>query len=297
LIYQGSGSELGLSLRLREDSRTSDVDDGGAAALRYADVGTAGHTMITDGVGLEYGLVTRVGEESLAFTPRAAASIRIGNRATLRMGGEFKVDATSEPFASTPDMAYLGRSSSTDTRYRYSIAVSGEVAASGSVSASARRAAADALTFLVFDDRFDEFWDGLYLQKGDVLTDGVVSIRAEIGRSLQIAMMTSAGRVESSGPSPETKEYLAGEIRTHYEPTGTTLDVEYRFLEQPDLVDAKLLREIERLSIVVGQSLHLPVELRVLLGVSLTSEGEGLSSAHEESRDQARLIGGLSFSF
>lgn len=295
MVFRGERSDLGVSVRLRQDNLTGS-GFGEAAAIRYADLATTGRHALTDFVGIECGLVTRVGEETLQVMPHTTAEFRLGRGASIRAGGAYKFETTPGMALSAPGITRLGGFSTIDTRYRYSITVASDLGEQSGISASARRAAADALTLMLFDDRFDEFWDGLYLAKGDVLTEGVLSIRTGLGQSFEISMLTSAGRVASSEES-ESRQYVSGEIRSRYEPSGTTLDVSYRLLEQPDLADADLLREIERLSVVVGQSLHLPVDLRLLLGFSVASEGEIAATAAEGSRTQTRLVGGVSFSF
>jgi hypothetical protein len=292
LVYSGSRSDLGVSVRLRQDTFGGDTYDHDVLE-RYADLATTGRVAVSETIGFEYGVVTRVGEETFQLMPQTSAELHMGEAMSIQFAGAYKFDATPESLQPGPGIAYLGQSPTIDTRYRYSVTISSELGEGAGISASARRAAADALTFLLFDDRFDEFWDGLYLRSGEVLTDGVLSIRAGIGPAFELAMIASAGRVDSPAEGFDGKRYVSGEIQTHYAPTGTTLDLSYRLLDQPDLADETLLREIERMSIVMGQSLHLPVDLRLLLGFSIGSEGEAVA----ERGRQTRLVGGLSFSF
>ncbi len=296
VVYKGRRSNIGVSLRLRQDSLIGQPDVDGLEE-RFADLATNARHVIADGLGVEYGVVTRIGAETLQIMPQAAAELRVGNAGSIQLAGAYKFDTTPEAIRRSPGISRLGQSSSIDTRYKYSLTLSSELGDAAGFSLSARRAAADALTFLLFDDRFDEFWDGLYLHKGDVLSDGILSVQADIGTLFEVVFVTSAGSVESLDSGLETKQYVTGEIRTHFEPTGTTVDVAYRMLEQPDLVDEQLLREIERISVVVGQSLHLPIDLRLLLGFSVASQGNVMASISDDARIQRRVMGGLSFSF
>jgi len=295
LVYRGPMSDLGVSVSLRQDNRLGE-GVGSQDLLRFADLGTSSRVNLGDGLDLECGVVTRLGEEILEVMPQTAADLRLGTVANVQIAAAYKFAPRAIGRHTAPAVGHMGRLSSLDTRYRYSIRVATDLGENAAISASARRAAADALTFLLFDDRFDEFWDGLYLERGDVLTDGVLSIRAGVGPSFEISVMTSGGSVESADSGPR-KQYVSGEVRTHYEPTDTTLDVSYRLLEQPGLVDDLLLREIERLSVVIGQSLHLPVDLRLLLGFTIASEDEIVATNRDSERPYTRLVGGLSFSF
>jgi len=167
------------------------------------------------------------------------------------------------------------------------------------LTAAANVAEIDSLVRVVFDDRFDQFWDAFFLQSGDQYQDLTVSVRKNFGSRFILDLTTAAGRAES--PSLEqdiqARSYLTGSVQSLYRPSGTSLEVSYRQVEQPhmngDVYDS------ERLNLRMGQSLHLPLDVRVLLGVDLARapESPALVDSHDPSSVQRRLVGGFSLAF
>ncbi|HUO83586.1 MAG TPA: hypothetical protein VM534_00595, partial [Thermoanaerobaculia bacterium] len=78
----------------------------------------------------------------------------------------------------------------------------------------------------------------------------------------------------------------------------TSLDISYRYIEQPPAGD--LPAENERLLLRMGQSLRLPIDMRVLLGIDVARFSDSaLTDGHLAAGDplHTRVVGGVSFAF
>jgi len=68
-------------------------------------------------------------------------------------------------------------------------------------SAIATVTAIDAPMRVVFSDGFEQFWDGLYVEAGDVRRDLRVSYRKQLGK-LAIDLESSAGQASGTNSPP-----------------------------------------------------------------------------------------------
>ena len=62
------------------------------------------------------------------------------------------------------------------------------------------------------------------------------------------------------------KVYVAGDVASTFHPTGTTLAVSYRQLHQPQQTLVPAEYRSERMNVHLAQALHLPLDLKLLLG-------------------------------
>ena len=88
---------------------------------------------------------------------------------------------------------------------------------------------------MIFTDGFEQFWDGLYVDAGDVRRDLRVNCRKELARRVLIDVSSSAGYIRPAIPSliDGNKNFVTGDLQSTYEPTGTTVAVSYREMRQP----------------------------------------------------------------
>jgi hypothetical protein len=83
-------------------------------------------------------------------------------------------------------------------------------------------------------------------------------------------------------------------VQSFFRPSGTSLDISYRRVEGK-IADARVPDyATRRLNIQMGQSLHLPLDLRVLLGLELATHAYPLAPDAEM---QKRFLGGVSLAF
>ncbi|MGH9422595.1 MAG: hypothetical protein ACRD3J_21640, partial [Thermoanaerobaculia bacterium] len=88
------------------------------------------------------------------------------------------------------------------------------------------------------------------------------------------------------------------DVESTFSPTRTTLAVSYRKIQQPQLNGGDPSRT-QRFDVRVAQSLHLPLDLKVLLGIELARSENSriLLDALDADGNTRRYIGGLGVSF
>jgi hypothetical protein len=190
----------------------------------------------------------------------------------------------------------MGRIPASGSRYRYGVALSRNLGRTGSLTASGTISESDNAAYVFFDDRFDEFWDGLHVDRGDEVRS--VALVASIAlASMTYGFDAAAGEIDAQDDGTGVRrDYLVAAVRATHDGAGTTIDIAYRQLGQPLPEEERIYREVERASVVLAQSLHLPVDLRLMIGVALSRERDS-SGAVTAERDATRLVGGLAFSF
>jgi len=101
----------------------------------------------------------------------------------------------------------------------------------GSVSA------ADTPLRIVFTDGLEHFWDGLYIDAGDIRRDVRLAFRKELGSRFLLDVSSMAGTAAPGHPAVNThgteKLYVAGDVESTFSPTRTTVAVSYRQIQQP----------------------------------------------------------------
>src|SRR5437764_5862214 len=156
-------------------------------------------------------------------------------------------------------------------KYTYSFGiVSGDETHDG-VSIVGTVMRADAPLRVIFTDGFEQFWDGLYVDSGDVRRDLRVNGRMELAKRFLIDVASSAGYVRPAIPSllNGNKDFITGDVQSTYEPTGTSLGVSYREMRQPQQSRAGGDYRSERVNVSVAQPLHILLDFKVLLGVEV----------------------------
>jgi hypothetical protein len=151
---------------------------------------------------------------------------------------------------------------------------------------------------LFTDGQQQQFWDGLYVDSGDVRHDLRVTCRKDVGNKLAIDVSGSAGTATPRFGTA-TKSYVTGDVQTIFFPTGTSLLISFISLQQPQESGADY--HTERVNLRVAQSLHLPLDLKLLLGLELVHAENSpfLLDAMDPTLNGAtrRYLGGLAVNF
>jgi hypothetical protein len=262
---------------------------------RAANLGTSGHYVVNDVVDLKYGLRTRFTEVGQRWMPESGAEIRVGKRTSVVLSGLYTFgDAYDSP--TLPIVTSAQDFNSISPRYRYSFGLRSNDRKGNEVSAIVTVAEIDSMISMLFDDPASTVtsWDGYLLRAGDLHRDLTVSYRHNLANALFIDVAATAADTLSSVPGTSTKHFIVSNIRSFYRPSGTTMEVTYRLAQQPNndlsLIDANG----ERLNLRMAQSLHLPLDLRVLVGLDLARDD--FSEVTNEAL-QRRYVGGLSLAF
>jgi hypothetical protein len=244
---------------------------------------------------------SRVGLYGTEWAPRSGAELKIGKETTIVVSGMYKVvDATHQN--TLPSVIVWSDDSRLLPRYAYSAGiVSGDTSREhfsviGSVSA------ADTPLRIVFTDGLEHFWDGLYIDAGDVRRDLRVAFRKELGSRVLLDVSSMAGTAAPAHSAISAhgseKLYLAGDVESTFSRTRTTLAVSYRQIQQPQPNGGDPYRT-QRVDVRLAQSLHLPLDLKVLLGIELARSENSriLLDALNADGNTRRYIGGLAVNF
>jgi hypothetical protein len=294
-IYRSDRAGIGVQVRVAEETYRAPSHEDESTA--YAELMTVGDYTPARSFSVGYGLLTRAGRYGgVEYVPQASASAGSMRFARITFSGACKVASATDPVSVAPVVTEMGRIPVSEARYRYGVALSRDLGHTGSVTASATVTEADNTAYVFFDDRFEEFWDGLYVERGDEARTVALAASAAI-MSMTFGFDASAGTIDATGePSDGRRQYLVAAVRASHDGAGTSVDIAYRQIDQPLVDDARVYREIERLSVVLAQSLRLPVDLRLMVGLALTRERDSGGQVVAE-RDAKRLVGGVAFSF
>ncbi len=299
-VLQTTRNDVGVSLRVTQESVHSTPGAVSGPTLRTADVSANAKFEVVPAFTLDYGMSSRVGLYGAEWAPRTGAELKIGRDTAIVVSGMFKVvDSTHQN--TLPSVIVWTDDSRLLPHYAYSAGiVSGDTAREhfsviGSVSA------ADTPLRIVFTDGLEHFWDGLYIDAGDVRRDLRVAFRKELGSRILIDVSSMAG---TAGPAHQAlshsgeKLYLAGDVESTFSPTRTTLAVSYRQIQQPQPNGGDPYRT-RRVDVRLAQSLHLPLDLKVLLGIELARSENSriLLDALDADGNTRRYLGGLGVSF
>lgn len=299
LLMQSSRSRLGVSMTLGQESYVS--QSAAAVPYRTANLAANGQFAPAQAIVLHYGLHTRVGETGSEWAPETAAEWRFGKKSSLIFSGSYKVFDDRDASFDVPSLIFWTQTGNASPKYRYSVALSSQGSSAGRVSAVGTISVVDSLVRIVFDQRVDQLVDGLYLEPGDERRDLSLEYSRNVGKHFVVDVSTSAGTAESEDSRSDRTEkfYLIGDLQSHYKPTGTSIQVSYRQIEQPHPLPLELVLQTERMNVTMGQSLHLPLDIRVLIGMELARLGSFLpgTEGDEIAPLERRYVGGLSFNF
>lgn len=296
-LYSSPRTDFAVNVRLQQENARE--LEGGHPIYRSTHLAANGRVAVGERVNLLYGLKTRVSNSAQEWSPESGAEIRLSDKTALVVSGLYKVRATTSPVDDLPRVVSYDQAGSVMPRYRYSLGVVNANKDGTGLRALLTVASIDSMVSLLFDDFVSPMWEGYYLGSGDIHQDITLTYRGRVGKRLYFDVETTAGRTENRAVTAGSpRHFITGNVRSLYSPSGTSLEVTYRVIDQPQGEFSILETAGERLNLRVGQSLHLPVDLRLLVGVDLVRQAEDPSPAAMTRDDvQRRFVGGLSFAF
>jgi hypothetical protein len=293
-ILQTRRSDIGVSLRVTQES----LRNVQTAPLRTADLTANASLVLVPSFTVHYGVSSRIGVDGAAWAPRTGAEWKVTKKTSFVIGAMHKV---SDPQRSVmlPETVTGADESHGLPRYSYSFGIVSGDDDANRLSAIATVTALDTPLRLVFTDGFEQFWDGLYVENGDLRRDVRVNYRRELGRVMAIDIATSAG---SATPARSmlpmsAKAYMTGDLQSIFYPTGTTVAISYRETRQPQTTTRNY--KSERVNVRMAQSLHLPLDLKLLLGMEMARaiNSPFLLDRLEPLGSSRKYIGGLALNF
>jgi hypothetical protein len=290
-------SGIGVALRVTQESLRND----GNTTFRTADLTANAKFEVVPAFTVNYGMSSRLGMYGTEWAPRSGVELKLGKNTAFVVSGLYKVYDQERPNV-LPSMVVWSDDSHLLPRYSYSFGIVSGGDSNDSFSAIGSVSATDSPMRVVFNDGFEHFWDGLYIETGDVRRDVRLAYRKELGKRVLVDVSSSAGVAAprmATAPNRE-KIYVTGDVESTYFPTRTTLAVSYRQIHQPQPAGAPGEDfRTERVDVRVAQSLHLLVDFKVLMGVEMARAANSpiLLDALQPDGVTRKYIGGLALNF
>jgi hypothetical protein len=300
-VIQTQRNEVGVSLRVTQESLRNTPGTVTAPTLRTADLTTNAKFLVVSAFTVDYGMSSRVGLYGTEWAPRSGVELKVGKDTTIVVSGMYKVVDSAQQ-NTLPSVIVWNDDSSILPHYSYSAGIVSGDPSGDHFSVVGTVSAADTPLRIVFTDGLEHFWDGLYIDAGDVRRDVRVAYRKELGNSVLLDISSMAGTAAPGNtavtPRGSEKIYVAGDVESTFSPTRTTLAVSYRQIQQPQPSGGDPYRT-KRVDVRVAQSLHLPMDLKVLLGIELarSENSRVLLDALDTDGNTRRYIGGLAVNF
>jgi hypothetical protein len=262
-LLQSSRGDVGVNMRVAQEN----VHTAAVAPFRTADLSANGTFIVAPALLLRYGMSSRMDMDGTELAPRTGAEVKLGKDTALVVSGLYKVIDPKRSGIIPPSVVDWTDDGHVLPRYAYSLGiVSGDENATHFSAIATVSAIETPFRMLLISDGQQQFWDGLYVDSGDLRRDLRVTCRKDIGNKLAIDVSGSAGTATPRfGTS--TKSYVTGDVQTMFFPTGTSLLISFISLQQPQ--DSRGDYRTERVNLRVAQSLHLPLDLKLLLGLEL----------------------------
>lgn len=295
-VLQAGRTDVGVSLRVAQESMHNVPN----ATFRTADLTATANLDVSSRLMLQYGMSSRLGLYGTEWAPRSGVEWKIGKETSLVASGMYKVYQQDQENA-MPAIVVWSDQSRVLPKYTYSFGiVSGDETHDG-VSIVGTVMRADAPLRVIFTDGFEQFWDGLYVDSGDVRRDLRVNGRKELAKRFLIDVASSAGYVRPAIPSllNGNKDFVTGDVQSTFEPSGTTLAVSYREMRQPQQGRAGGDYRSERVNVSVAQALHVLLDLKLLVGVEVARAANSpyLLDTIDPNGVTRKYIGGLAVNF
>lgn len=294
-VLQTRRNDLGVSIRMTQESAEQNDD-----AIRTADLAANGTVAIVPALMLHYGMSSRIGVDGQEWAPRTGAEWKITRGTSLVASGMYKVLDRAPSTIVMPSIVFWSEESRVLPRYAYSFGVVSGSDPGNRLSAIATVTAVDSPLRVVFTDGYDHFWDGLHVDSGDVRRDLRVAYRRDLGNWFAFDLATTAGTATSRDVALKDRQkiYVTGDLQSTFMPTRTTLAVSYREIQQPreGYVDDY---RTERINVRMSQSLYLPVDVKLLLGLELARNENSPFLLDTLTADgmSRKYIGGLALNF
>jgi hypothetical protein len=296
-LFQTRRNAMGVSLRVTQES----LHDTATSPVRMADLAANASFSVAPSFIVHYGMSSRLGVAGSEWAPRTGAEWKLTKSTSLIASGMYKVLDQSRTSEALPMIVVASEEGRALPRYAYSFGFVSNGESTDRFSAIATVSVVDTPLRMVFTSGSEPFWDGLYVDAGDTRRDLRVSYRKEIGR-FAFDVATSAGTAthpqkltESAGAE---KVYVTADLQSTYSLTGTTLAASYRQLQQPQPGGNPKYRS-DRMNLHVAQSLHLPLDLKLLLGfeVGKAEHSPLLIETIDPEGFSRRYLGGLAVNF
>lgn len=323
VLFRSAGSALEVDARYRRDvgSRTfvevhagyrSDVSDGAGDAVarsipldREARFGGSAGVKVFDALLLEAGGTGDYSPASRGLTPEMTLSLEAIRGLTIygfaSRRFEQSIDASLTPGIVGIDASDLVRA--TRAFYRAGARLEGRHGNRFELEAS-RRQVSEALQLLLDTDVVDRV-DALYLFPGDVADElsgtVVFAIRADVAARLGLLAGRVAGLGSAAGTLVNGAHYWVSSARVEVRPSGTSVAVRYRFLDQETGTADRSVYSSEREMVDVTLAQELPIPALRVFGTrwqALVSIAMGTRQEGEQApRPNRQLAGGLALSF
>lgn len=294
-ILQTRRTDLGVSVRVTQENVASAHE-----ALRVADFAANGSMAVVPSLIVHYGVSSRLRVDGQDWAPRTGAEWKVTENTSIVGSALYKISDQNATHYALPSLVFWSEDTRVLPRYLYTVGIVRDVDGKQRISAIATVSEIDEPLRLVFAAGYDQFWDGLYIESGDVRKDLRVAYRKEIG-GFAIDLAGSAGTATNRDPnalSTGTKTYVTGDLQSTFTPTRTTLAVSYRDIQQPRNDDEENYRT-ERINVRMAQSLYLPVDIKLLIGVELARAENSpylIDTLTPEGRSK-KYLGGLALNF
>jgi hypothetical protein len=294
-VIQTRRNEVGVSLRVTQQSIESNGEP-----LRLADLAANGTLYLVPSVVLHYGMASRIGMDGQEWAPRTGAEWKLTEHTSLVGSLLYKVIDRDPTSLAAPSLVFWSEDSRVLPRYAYTVGFVSGKEGKNRFSAMATVTEMDDPVRVVFADETNQFWDGLQVEAGDVRRDLRLAYRREFGTRFAIDIATSAGTASNRDLAADAREkvYMAGDLQSTFNPTRTSLAVSYRELQQPR-EDGVEDYKTERINLRMAQSLYLPVDIKLLLGLELAQSENSpyLVDAYATEGRSKKYIGGLAVNF
>src|SRR6266545_1824870 len=294
-VMQTRRSDIGVTLRVAQESLHNTAN----ATFRTADLTANANLEIVPSFILRYGMSSRMGLYGAEWAPRTGAEWKLSRETSFVVSGLYKV-YDQERQNMMPSIVMWSDESNVLPRYAYSFGfVSGDDKNSR-LSAIATVSAADSPLRVVFTDGFEQFWEGMSIDNGDIRRNLRIAYRKELGRDFLINISSCAGTATPTRTLLPTanKIYVTGDVQSTYYPSGTTLALSYRQLHEPQS-NATAEYRTQRVNLRLAQALHLPLDLKVLLGLEIARAANSpfLLDTLDSDGTTRKYIGGLGVNF
>lgn len=295
-VMQTRRNDLGVALRVKQESISGTTD-----IFRTADLSANGSVMLVPSLILHYGVDSRIGLAGQEWAPRTGAEWKLTEHTSIIGSALVKVydRETQTALGTLPSIVFWSEDGRALPRYTYTFGiVTGEDEANR-FSVIATFTEVDEALRMIFADEQNQFWDGLEVEAGDIRRDIRLAYRKQFGNTVAVDVATTAGTASQRDPlEHREKAYITGDLQSTFTPTRTSLAVSYRDVQQPREGGEKDYRS-ERIHVQMAQSLYLPVDIKLLLGLELARSENSpylVDTLLTEGRSK-KYIGGLALNF
>lgn len=301
-LMQTRRSDIGVALRVSQESlHPTTTSATMPATFRTADLTATGHYELVPSLVVNYGMSSRLGLYGTEWAPRTGAEFHLGKDTAFVASAMVKVIDQQRPNI-LPSIVVMSDESRVLPRYAYSFGIVSGDPQHDHFSAIGTISAPDAPLRVVFTDGFENFWDGLYVEAGDLRRDLRLAYHKELGRYVMLDVSYGGGSAKQSRPvaaAAAEKVYVTGDVESTFHPTGTTFAVSYRQIHQPQPSGNGAEYRTERVNVRVAQALHLPLDLKLLLGMEVgrVANSPILLDTFDPDGASRKYIGGLSVNF